>query len=582
MGSFLKEAFRQTQAQTLNLNDGATGTVAAVSVDNTLTLAHLGDSPAMLMVRDGQTGKVQVHNLLKEHKPSDPEERARIESEGGFILDRKGTLRIIGTHGGALAVARAFGDNKYPGVGHVPDITTLKIDEYAKPGDQVFLCVACDGLLEANKPEDFAQILEKQMNQGNSQNLADHFVNMAYQSGSRDNITAMVVEIPPTRDRDLIIGVADGHGGRATADLVVDNLKKMTLKTTAELMADGAGLDNGPATAQPRETSPAAPAQAEVPDVIDLGEGFKLGKKTYPTGETLYRIIGVNGTNTAQAIQQAKQQGFDVKERQFADGMRLVAEPAEVEASWQRRNVSTSAPVAEPASAPTVLTPTVSTDVPLKIDLGEGYKLARKTYPEGDVYRITAEAPVPNIARAKELAEAKGFTIEERSMGGKTIFAADPVEVAAVWQYQQAARTPANDQMESLITLNKAFLINKRGGNDTTPTLDPMQERQMLLNDETSAQLGGATWQINEGKGNVSGRHLRLSLDSMDDALRMCTSMETAGIPCTYARKGDKSLVIVLANDVERITPDRAKSTGEIYQAAAKPAVPKIQRQPMP
>jgi len=73
MGDFLREAFKQTQAKTLDLNDGATGTVAAVSTDNTLTLAHLGDSPAMLMVRDSQTGKVQVHNLLKEHAAGDPE-----------------------------------------------------------------------------------------------------------------------------------------------------------------------------------------------------------------------------------------------------------------------------------------------------------------------------------------------------------------------------------------------------------------------------------------------------------------------------------------------------------------------------
>ena len=553
MGDFLLEAFKQTQAKTLGLNDGATGTVAAVSTDNTLTLAHLGDSPAMLMVRDGETGKVQVHNLLKEHKPTDPEERARIEREGGHVLG----MRVVSNHGHALAVARAFGDNDFPGVGHVPDITSLKIDDYAKPGDQVFLCVSCDGLLEANEPEDFAQILEQQMNQGNSQNLADHFVNKAYQSGSRDNITAMVVEIPPTRDRDLVIGIADGHGGRATADLVVDNLKKMTLKTTADLKADGVEANSGPPTAPPPEleTAPlgqqAAPSQPvpPVPNDIDLGGGFGLGKKTYPNGETFYRISGLNGTNTDQAIEQAKQQGYDVKERKFDDGVRLVAEPAEVEAAWQRHNAPP--PIVQPVSA----------DVPLTIDLGGGFGLGKKTYPNGETFYRISGLDGTNTAQAIGQAKQQGYEVKERTFDDGVRLVAEPAQVEANWQKQQIA--PANAQAPSLPALNMQFLQHKR----ENAARDPMQERQTFLNEATSGQLGGATWQINEGKGNVKEPHLRLSVDNPDDAIRMCSALKTAGIPCVYATKADKALVIIAANDIDQITPDRAKASGQIYQS---------------
>ena len=49
-----------------------------------LTVAHLGDSRAYLILRDSD-GSLRGAQLTTDHKPDDPEERRRIETSGGSI-----------------------------------------------------------------------------------------------------------------------------------------------------------------------------------------------------------------------------------------------------------------------------------------------------------------------------------------------------------------------------------------------------------------------------------------------------------------------------------------------------------------
>jgi len=74
---------------------------------NRLFVANLGDAEVVIGSYDGT--KCRAECISEKHKPSFPEEKARIESAGGHVVFG----RILGT----LAVSRAFGDCdfKYPG-----------------------------------------------------------------------------------------------------------------------------------------------------------------------------------------------------------------------------------------------------------------------------------------------------------------------------------------------------------------------------------------------------------------------------------------------------------------------------------
>lgn len=243
--SGLKQAFRNTHELTKDNRDGSTATVAVVGADKTLTFAHLGDSPAALFVLDGATREVHYKNLLTEHTPKNESEKQQViarvtqhDPELAEVAVRNGRIA------GSLAVSRAFGDAAFDiGLGREPEITRLDLAQTLpglKPGDRVFLCVSCDGLTEnsqnpsPNIHADLADNLRRTLFDQGPDAIAENLVKEAFKT-SLDNITAMVVEIPmsgPQPDRDLILGIADGHGGPRTARQVAENLEKMLSEPT--------------------------------------------------------------------------------------------------------------------------------------------------------------------------------------------------------------------------------------------------------------------------------------------------------------------------------------------------------------
>ena len=52
-----------------------------INLDKTVYIANVGDSRGLLSMNEGGIIKV----LTKDHKPSEEEERKRIESNGGYI-----------------------------------------------------------------------------------------------------------------------------------------------------------------------------------------------------------------------------------------------------------------------------------------------------------------------------------------------------------------------------------------------------------------------------------------------------------------------------------------------------------------
>ena len=133
----LDQEFLDTQ-----LEGGSTGTfIMAQKVEETylLQVGNVGDSRVVL----GRRKTKEPVSMTTDHKPSDPEESARIREAGGTVSNNRVD--------GSLAVSRAFGDASYKNLSNVnskvialPEITHFK----AEVGDIVLLC--CDGVFESD------------------------------------------------------------------------------------------------------------------------------------------------------------------------------------------------------------------------------------------------------------------------------------------------------------------------------------------------------------------------------------------------------------------------------------------------
>jgi len=126
-------------------NVGSTALVALVT-DAFICVANVGDTEAYLL-----RGATAVP-LSRPHRPSELDERLRIERAGGFIArapaDR--TARVQGV----LAITRALGDHALrPYVIARPEITTIRRSKRDRA-----LVVATDGLWDVLAPEDVLRI----------------------------------------------------------------------------------------------------------------------------------------------------------------------------------------------------------------------------------------------------------------------------------------------------------------------------------------------------------------------------------------------------------------------------------------
>ncbi|KAL4558741.1 hypothetical protein LXL04_036943 [Taraxacum kok-saghyz] len=225
--AFCKEASRY------NLNSGSTAAVILIA-DSQILAANVGDSKAFLcsemfqppteakatLVRlyrkkrhDGASVRMKDYGnfklaasdglthfyakeLTKDHHPDRMDERARVESSGGHVLEWGGVSRV----NGQLAVSRAIGDVSYKrfGVISVPEVTDW---QPLTPNDS-YLVAASDGVIEKLTPQDVCDLswelhsdapLELVNASSCSYSFADCIVDTAIQRGSMDNVAAVVV-----------------------------------------------------------------------------------------------------------------------------------------------------------------------------------------------------------------------------------------------------------------------------------------------------------------------------------------------------------------------------------------------------
>ncbi|KAA3489844.1 putative aarF domain-containing protein kinase chloroplastic-like isoform X8 [Gossypium australe] len=174
------DAYNHTDSEFLksenNQNRDAGSTAStAILVGNRLLVANVGDSRAVIC-RGGNAIAVS-----RDHKPDQSDERQRIENAGGFVM-WAGTWRV----GGVLAVSRAFGDRHLKQyVVADPEIQEEKIDNSLE-----FLILASDGLWDVVSNEEAVAMIKPIQD---PEQAAKQLMQEAYQRGSADNITCVVV-----------------------------------------------------------------------------------------------------------------------------------------------------------------------------------------------------------------------------------------------------------------------------------------------------------------------------------------------------------------------------------------------------
>ncbi|KAJ0404127.1 hypothetical protein ATCC90586_007383 [Pythium insidiosum] len=165
---------------------GATLTVVLHLVDQQRLLsANVGDSSAILLRDD------ELTELTTDHWPNVPEERARVESSGGFV-SLLGLWRVVGQ----LAVSRSIGDR------HLRQFVTAEpfvyLGRIASAGDDAVVIAASDGLWEAMERDEVARFVadhRRHAPKDSAQAIAEALVEEAYVRGSPDNIAVILLEL---------------------------------------------------------------------------------------------------------------------------------------------------------------------------------------------------------------------------------------------------------------------------------------------------------------------------------------------------------------------------------------------------
>jgi len=173
-----KDAFAKVneQLRTEKVPGGTTVTAIFADIDAAY-VAHVGDSRAVLVKGNKSTA------LTMDHRPNNASEAEAVTSRGGTISHVGNDLRV----NKILAVTRALGDPEVSSViSAVPDVRRFTFD--FEPDSA--LVVACDGLWDFLSEQDVADVIDTFKD---PLSAAQELRNLAYQSGSKDNITVVVV-----------------------------------------------------------------------------------------------------------------------------------------------------------------------------------------------------------------------------------------------------------------------------------------------------------------------------------------------------------------------------------------------------
>lgn len=234
---------------------GSTATMCIVhksasSDKHKLCVINAGDSRILLGRRDGTIvdGGGTDQGLTRDHKPSDPDERERIYRCGGHVEEAAGGIARVN---GELAVSRGFGDAEYkrtggPSPDDRPVTANPEIGHFDCSGDTDFVVLCCDGVCEAEytNPEVIQLVAEHLKESADLGAPAKAVCHKAVETGSKDNITCMIVLLTgsdeTTKKEEFIPGPLTSPDNKSFMTAYEAMAKKagLTLAQAAELRYD--------------------------------------------------------------------------------------------------------------------------------------------------------------------------------------------------------------------------------------------------------------------------------------------------------------------------------------------------------
>jgi len=177
----MSKAFYRVDEQLKNVGTWRCGCTATVVLAHRspgslrLHVANVGDSRSIAI--DSANSEWRIS---RDHRPNDPAEIQRVESEGGFVTR--------GRVAGQLGVSRALGDHSLKSVG-----VTWRPSVCARDATQdTALVIGSDGLWDAMGDADVRVVVDRAMSEKAHDKAADILVREAWKAGSTDNITALV------------------------------------------------------------------------------------------------------------------------------------------------------------------------------------------------------------------------------------------------------------------------------------------------------------------------------------------------------------------------------------------------------
>ena len=175
-------------------------TAVAVFITPThLICANAGDSRSVYC-------KGEVVALSEDHKPDNPDERARIERAGGHVAQGMmgmGPMRVDGD----LAVSRCLGDFEYKQNKQLPPVEQ-KVSPLPEcricqrdPSKDELLILACDGIWDVMTNEECCDALRELLMEGERDMglVAEECLMMCLDKESKDNMSAVVVAFPAAK-----------------------------------------------------------------------------------------------------------------------------------------------------------------------------------------------------------------------------------------------------------------------------------------------------------------------------------------------------------------------------------------------
>ncbi|KAL3499228.1 hypothetical protein ACH5RR_038321 [Cinchona calisaya] len=190
----LLEGENHMKEQAAERGVGSTAVVVMVGSEE-LVVANCGDSRAVLC-----RGGVAMP-LSNDHKPDRPDEKERVEAAGGRIINWDG-CRVQGV----LATSRSIGDQYLkPYVIADPEVTVNK-----RTQSDEFLIIATDGLWDVVSNEVACEVVRRCLNGRISKRFSKEpgaaqaaaiLAQLAIAKGSRDNISAIVVDLKKTSSK---------------------------------------------------------------------------------------------------------------------------------------------------------------------------------------------------------------------------------------------------------------------------------------------------------------------------------------------------------------------------------------------